>query len=129
MAHAIAPHPALILFAHGARDPEWALPFHRIREIVRGKRPGIAVELAFLESMQPLLADAVAKLAAAGHRRIVIAPLFMAQGAHLKHDLPRLIDAMRADHPGTAIDLLSAIGDVDAILGAISDWLVSEIAR
>lgn len=120
---------ALILFAHGARDPEWALPFHRIREIVTAKKPGIAVELAFLESMQPVLADAVAKLIVAGHQRIVVAPLFMAQGGHLKHDLPRLIDAMRADHPGAVIELLPAIGDVDAILGAISDWLVSEVVR
>ena len=121
--------PALVLFAHGARDPEWALPFQRIRRTVAAKRAGTAVELAFHESMEPTLAAAAAKLAAAGHQRIVVAPLFMAQGSHLKRDLPRIIDALRAEHPGTAFDLLPAIGEVDAVLDAISDWLASEIAR
>ena len=129
MAHATAPPSALILFAHGARDPEWALPFRKIQRTLKAKQPGATVELAFLEFMPPQLVEAVAKLAAAGHKRIVVAPLFMAQGGHLKHDLARILDAMRTDHPGTAIELLPAIGDVDAIIGAISDWLAGEITR
>ena len=48
----------------------------------------------------------------------------MAQGGHLKHDLPKILDAIRAEHRGAEITLLPAIGDVDAILDAISDWLV-----
>ena len=120
---------AIILFAHGARDPEWALPFKKIQRAIKAKQPGTAVELAFLEIMEPPLADAVARLARAGHRRITVAPLFMAQGGHLKHDLPRIIDALRTDHPGTEIKLLPPVGDVDAILNAISDWLVSATAR
>ena len=121
--------PAIILFAHGARDPEWALPLKKIQRTIAKKKPGTAVELAFLEIMEPPLADAVAKLAKAGHKRITIAPLFMAQGGHLKHDLPMILDAIRGEHQGTEITLLPAIGDVDAILDAISDWLVAATAR
>ena len=124
-----APSPAIVLFAHGARDPQWAQPFRKIRRTITRKKPGTAVELAFLEIMEPPLADAVAKLVAAGHKRITVAPLFMAQGGHLKRDLPKILDALRGDHPGTEITLLPAIGDVDAILEAISDWLVSAIPR
>lgn len=116
--------PAIILFAHGARDPAWADPFRKIKRLLEQKRPGTAVELAFLELMDPPLADCVAKLAKAGHRSITIAPLFMAQGGHLKNDLPKILDALRVDHPGTTINLLPAVGDVDAILAAIADWLV-----
>ena len=121
--------PAIILFAHGARDPGWAQPFRKIQRIIAKKNPGIAVELAFLEIMEPPLADAVAKLAEAGYRRITVAPLFMAQGGHLKQDLPKILDAIRAEHRGVEIALLPAIGDVDAILDAISDWLVSAAAH
>ena len=120
---------ALILFAHGARDPEWAQPFRKIQRIMAKKNPGIAVELAFLESMEPPLADAVARLAQAGYKRITVAPLFMAQGGHLKQDLPKILDAIRAEHRGVEIALLPAIGDVDAILDAISDWLVAAAAH
>ena len=71
--------PALVLFAHGARDPRWAEPFQRIQSMLRARRSDAVVELAFLELMQPVLADAIAALVAKGHRRITIAPLFMAQ--------------------------------------------------
>jgi len=119
--------PAIILFAHGARDPEWAQPFRKIKRALEARRPGVTVELAFLELMEPGLPDAVAKLAGS-HRSITVAPLFMAQGGHLKNDLPKILDALRAEHPGVKIELLPAIGDVDAILGAIAGWLVGATA-
>jgi len=68
-------------------------------------------------------------LALASHLSITVAPLFMAQGGHLKNDLPKILDALRAEHPGVKIELLPAIGDVDAILGAIAGWLVGATAR
>ena len=75
---------ALVLFAHGSRDPEWAAPFRKVQERVAAKSPELEVELAFLEFMNrrcrrwrmrspPRIADAS-----------TIAPRFMAQGAHLK---------------------------------------------
>jgi sirohydrochlorin cobaltochelatase len=119
---------AIILFAHGARDPEWAQPFKRIKLLLEARQPGVAVELAFLEIMEPALADAVAKLVSTGCRSIKIAPLFMAQGGHLKNDLPKILDAIRARHPGVELTLLPAVGDVDPVLDAIADWLVSATA-
>jgi sirohydrochlorin cobaltochelatase len=119
---------AIILFAHGARDPDWAQPFRKIQRAIAARQPGTTVELAFLEIMDPALADAVAGLVKAGHTRITVAPLFMAQGGHLKNDLPKILDAIRAEHRGSEITLLPAIGEVDAILDAISDWLVSAAA-
>ena len=121
--------PAIILFAHGARDAEWAQPFRKIQRAIKARRPGTAVELAFLEIMEPPLADAVAGMVKAGHKRITVAPLFMAQGGHLKQDLPKILDAIRAEHPGAAITLLPAIGEVDALLDAIADWLAAAAAR
>lgn len=119
---------AIVLFAHGARDPAWAQPFQRIKARLEARQPGVAVELAFLEIMQPTLADAVAKLVLEGCKSIKIAPLFMAQGGHLKNDLPKILESIRAGHPGVALALLPAVGDVDPILDAIADWLVSATA-
>ncbi len=116
---------ALILFAHGARDPEWAEPVRAIQRRVAARQPGRAVELAFLEFMQPALEETVTRLAAGGHRAVTIAPIFIAQGGHLKHDLPVLLDALRLRHPGVAITLLPALGDAPPVLDAIGDWLVN----
>ena len=118
---------ALILFAHGARDPEWAAPFRKIQQNVAIRCPGLTVELAFLEFMMPALPDAVEMLAAAGHDAITIAPLFMAQGGHLKHDLPLLLAGLRQRFPAATLTLLPAVGDVGVILDAIGNWLVNTV--
>ena len=108
-----------------------AVPTPSFAEMLYGvvAEPSATVELAFLEIMDPSLADAVAGLVKAGHTRITVAPLFMAQGGHLKNDLPKILDAIRAEHRRSEITLLPAIGEVDAILDAISDWLVSAAAN
>lgn len=115
---------ALVLFAHGARDPDWAAPFQSIQRRVAEQRADLTVELAFLELMQPALPEVLEKLARAGCTAITIAPLFMAQGGHLKHDLPLLLQGVRERYPAVTLALLPALGEVDNILDAISVWLV-----
>jgi sirohydrochlorin cobaltochelatase len=134
MAHAVdsAPstkHSALVLFAHGARDAQWSEPFRAIRQAVATRRPDLTVELAFLELMQPALGDCVAQLVRDGHTRITVAPLFLAQGGHLKKDLPRLLKDLSARHTAVKITALSPIGEVTELLNAISEWLVSSTPR
>ena len=119
---------ALVLFAHGSRDPQWAAPFRRVQRKVAADNPDLAVELAFLEMMEPDLLTAIGKLAAEGKSRITVAPLFMAQGAHLKRDLKHLLDEARARDPGLELVLLPAAGEAEPVLDAITGW-VSACAR
>jgi sirohydrochlorin cobaltochelatase len=124
------PATAILLFAHGARDPSWAEPFRRIVARVRQKQSGVRVELAFLELMQPTLASAVAGLAAEGIGHITVVPLFLAQGGHLKEDLPRLLDDIRGHYPSLRIDVTQAIGDSEDLINAIADWaFVQHLSR
>ena len=120
---------ALVLFAHGARDAQWSEPFRAMQKAVAGRRPDLTVELAFLEIMEPGLGACVARLAGEGHGRIVIAPLFLAQGGHLKKDLPRLLKDLESKHPDADISVLPPIGEVTELLDAISDWLVNSAPR
>jgi len=120
---------ALVLFAHGARDAQWSEPFRAIRQAVAARRPDLTVELAFLELMQPTLGDCVAQLTRDGHTRIIVAPLFLAQGGHLKKDLPRLLKDLSARHAAAEITVLPPIGEVTELLNAISEWLVSSATR
>jgi sirohydrochlorin cobaltochelatase len=120
---------ALVLFAHGARDSQWSEPFRAIRQAVATRRPDLSVELAFLELMQPTLGDCVAQLVKGGHTRITVAPLFLAQGGHLKKDLPRMLKDLSVRHSAAEITVLPPIGEVTELLEAISDWLVSSAPR
>ena len=114
----------IVLFAHGARDPEWARPFERIRDRIRTARPEYPIQLAYLELMQPTLEDAVALVVGDGASSVTVFPLFMAQGGHLKEDLPRMLEPLRARHPHVPLSLESAVGDVPEILEAISGWIL-----
>ena len=122
-------HSALVLFAHGARDSQWSGPFRALQRAVSARRPDLDVELAFLELMEPAVGDCVSRLAGSGHRRITIAPLFLAQGGHLKKDLPRMMKGLGAKHPGAEIDVLPPIGEVTELLDAIAGWLVESTPR
>ncbi len=110
----------LILFAHGARDPEWARPLEALRERVSALAPRCGVSLAFLEFMAPGLAEAVADSERQGARAVTVVPVFLAQGGHLKRDLPALVERLRADHPAIAIDVVPAIGEQPAVIEAIA---------
>jgi sirohydrochlorin cobaltochelatase len=59
-----------------------------------------------------------------GASSVTVFPLFMAQGGHLKHDLPRLIAAIRETHPHVPVALESALGDVPEIIDALAGWIV-----
>jgi sirohydrochlorin cobaltochelatase len=114
----------IVLFAHGAKDPHWAEPFAQIRERVRAARPEYPIELAFLEMMTPTLEEAIASVIAEGALTVTVYPLFMAQGGHLRKDLPRILDAIRAAHPRIPISLEPPIGEVPEILEAIAGWIL-----
>ena len=122
----MTPKSAIVLFAHGARDSQWAEPFRKMQSMVREKKPGVPVELAFLELMQPSLDEAIADLAARGIKNISVIPLFMAQGGHLKQDLPLKLAEIRKHHPAISFRISPPIGEAQAILAAIADWICSE---
>ena len=70
---------ALILFAHGARDPRWAEPFQRLQEITQAQLPHTTVALAFLEFMTPDLPTLVAQLVASGCNAVTVVPIFRSE--------------------------------------------------
>jgi sirohydrochlorin cobaltochelatase len=112
---------AIILFAHGAREREWALPFERLRDRLRSS--GLRVELAYLSSMSPTLEEAAAVLAREGAKSVTIVPLFLAQGGHLKEDLPKMVADIRALHPKTEFKITAALGDAPEMMDAMEAWV------
>ncbi|MDH2919119.1 MAG: CbiX/SirB N-terminal domain-containing protein [Sideroxydans sp.] len=117
---------AIVLFAHGARDPEWAQPFEKMRAQIQTRVSDTPVVLAFLELMQPTLGDAIANLEKQGVQQLTLIPMFLARGGHLKNDLPKLIAQIQTQHPNLTLSLSPAIGEVDSILQQLSDWVVRE---
>ena len=111
---------AIILFAHGARDPEWANPLRRVQAAIRQSLSGVPVELAFLEFMAPTLPDCIAALVVAGVRKIVVMPMFIAPGGHLKRDVPEMLTRMRSNYPDVEFLLGEAIGASERVVQAMA---------
>jgi sirohydrochlorin cobaltochelatase len=116
----------LILLAHGSREPRWREPFERLAASLAAAPaphapPDLGVTLAYLELAEPSLADAIADAARAGARHVRVLPLFLAGGAHIERDLPRLLDAARAAHPTLRLEALPPVGEHPSLFALIAD--------
>ncbi|MCX4700958.1 sirohydrochlorin chelatase [Streptomyces sp. NBC_01352] len=85
--------PALVLVAHGSRDPRTLSTVHTLVERVRELRPGLPVHLGHIELNEPLLPDTLASL---GTGEAVLVPLLLSRGYHVKRDIPEMAAAARA---------------------------------
>lgn len=111
---------AIILFAHGARDPAWARPFETMAAHMR-QASSSRVDLAFLELMEPRLEDAIQAQVSAGCERITVVPAFLGAGGHVRRDLPALIDQLRERHPQVRIEATCAIGESPQVMAALAE--------
>ena len=118
---------ALILFAHGARDPRWAQPFEKMQKIAQSSLPDATVELAFLELMEPRLPAVVSHLVERGCSQISVVPVFLGQGGHVLRDLPPMIESLRTQYPNLSLQVSDAVGESPAVLDAIAAYCVSRI--
>jgi len=110
----------LLLFAHGARDSRWALPFEDIADRIRLRAPDVPVVLAYLELMTPGLVEAGHRLAAEGCERVEVVPLFLGAGGHVRRDIPSLLSELEYAHPALHWELRPAIGEVDSVIEAMA---------
>lgn len=102
---------AVILFAHGSRDPLWRLPIEAVAAEIRQQQPDAAVLCAYLELCTPSLQEAAAQLVANGAQHVKVFPLFFGVGKHAREDLPQLMDELKAAHPEIRVDLLPTAGE------------------
>jgi sirohydrochlorin cobaltochelatase len=120
----------LLLFAHGARDSRWALPFEDVAQRVGERAPELPVALCFLEFMTPDLLDGGRRLADAGCQHVDVVPLFLGAGGHVRKDIPDLLDQLALAHPAVRWVLRPAIGEMDAVIEAMAaaalGWLERE---
>jgi sirohydrochlorin cobaltochelatase len=110
----------VLLFAHGARDPDWARPFEQVARELRALRHDIAVQLAYLEFMTPDLGGAADALVAAGCTRIDVVPLFLGAGGHVRRDVPQLFAQLQSSHPGVRFTLHRAAGEAPEVISAMA---------
>jgi sirohydrochlorin cobaltochelatase len=102
---------AIVLFAHGSRDPLWHLPIQAVANQIKQNNPQAQVACAYLELSSPDLDTACKKLIENGVNTISIIPLFFGVGRHAREDLPLLVKTLRDNYPTIHFVLQPAVGE------------------
>ena len=111
---------AIILFAHGARDPAWRRPFDAIADAIKLTQPQVVVEIAFLELMEPRLPQVAQALHQRGCKHLLVIPVFLSQSGHVMRDLPSIVGQIVDRYPGLTISVGPAIGEEQSVINAIA---------
>lgn len=102
---------AIVLAAHGSRDPASSGQFEELVTRVKALDPGRVITHGFLEFNTPTIDEAAREAIAAGAREIVLVPGVLLAATHAKNDLPSELNALRREFPhvtfhyGAAMDL------------------------
>lgn len=117
---------AILLLAHGSRDPAWSAPFVRLRDKVASRAPDAIVVNAYLEHTLPDVLTAARHAVDKGAARIEIVPVFLGPGGHVRSDLPRLAAEARTVLPGIEVTLAAPIGESEVVLDAIAGYCAGD---
>ena len=116
---------AIVLFAHGSRDPLWHRPMQAVAERVAALKPDVMVTCAYLELSTPSLQDAVAKLVRQGCQQVRVVPMFLGVGKHVREDLPVMLQTLRETHPKVLFEHLPAVGEHPDLLDLLAQLAIA----
>ncbi|WP_051966294.1 sirohydrochlorin chelatase [Kitasatospora mediocidica] len=110
--------PTLLVVAHGTRDLAGVATVEALPARIRALRPDLRVELAYLDLVRPSLAEALAEHAARD-APVVLVPLLLSAGYHVRVDIPAVIAAV----PRVRARVAAALGPDPLLATALRDRL------
>ncbi len=118
---------ALILLAHGSREPAATVDLERFAAAVLQHMPQIPtknrVYPAFLSLGSPNLSEVVERSLQDGAVSIDILPIFLFSGSHVLRDIPDLGREMQMRYPHIPIQILPHIGSAPSLAAfTVEKW-------
>ncbi|MCC6134749.1 MAG: sirohydrochlorin chelatase [Candidatus Contendobacter sp.] len=102
--------PAVLLIGHGTRRAAGVAEFHQLAEQLRQALPERKCLSGFLELVDPSVPEALETLWQEGFRRITALPALLLAAGHIKNDIPVILNAFQAEHPGLEITFGADLG-------------------
>jgi len=109
---------AILLVDHGSRSSKANAQLQQVASLVQRHAPGIAIAWAHMELGSPTIEQAMADLAQAGVRDVVVVPYMLAPGRHATEDVPRLVRAAARAQGGLTVRVSECLG-VDDLLAQL----------
>ncbi|MEU9799733.1 sirohydrochlorin chelatase [Streptomyces sp. NPDC051000] len=116
--------PALLVIAHGSRDPRHAATVHALTRRARSLRPGLRVETAYLDFNAPRVDQVLSRLYASGVRDVVALPLLLTRAFHAKTDVPAVLSEACVRLPGLAVRVADVLGPSPLLTAALERRLL-----
>ena len=111
--------PALVILAHGSRDPRSAGTVHALAKHLRELRDDLRIEAAFLDHCPPSPFQVFEKLIADGVEETVVVPLLLSEAYHARVDVPAVIDEARLRYPNLKVIASDVLGYDDSLLDVL----------
>lgn len=111
--------PALLVIAHGSRDPRHAATVGALCARVAALRPDVRVEVGYLDFNAPSVPQVLERLDAEGVREVVALPLLLGRAFHAKSDIPAVLREAGARLPRLAVQHADVLGPSPLLVAAL----------
>ncbi len=109
---------ALLVLVHGSPRPVANNDMYAVVNVVRQQGQFAIVEVGFIDCNLPTIPQAIEVCVAAGAERVIAVPYFLHTGNHVINDLPAMLEAAQARHPGIEFLMGDILGN-DALLAEV----------
>jgi sirohydrochlorin ferrochelatase len=101
---------ALLLIAHGSREPEANADLYHVVGELKKRGPHEIVEASFLELAEPDADEGGRRCVELGAAKVIIVPYFLSAGVHVRRDLTGICDRLAARFPAVPFLLAEPLG-------------------
>jgi sirohydrochlorin cobaltochelatase len=117
----------IMVCGHGSRDEVACREFAHVVDLLRLRLPRWPIEMGYLEFARPILREGLDRLRQRGVRRVLAIPGMLFAAAHVKNDVPSVLNAYAHDH-GLRIDMGRDLGIDGKLLRASCDRIEAALA-
>lgn len=110
-----------LIIAHGSREKKFEAEFLNFLSRFQSHFPGRKVRHAFLDISLPNIPQALESCITDGDDEIVIIPLMIFTGKHIKEDIPNMIQQAKAKHPHVHFHYTGPLADSDVLIYLVED--------
>ena len=117
----MSPKTALVLIAHGSRQPEANADLIHVATELRRRGTYPIVEASFLELAEPTADQAGARCVGQGAERVILVPYFLSAGVHVQRDLTEIRRRLAERFPGVDFRLAQPLGRHPLLLDIVAE--------
>lgn len=111
----------VLVLGHGSKAREADEILARITGMVKEKGSYEVIGMASLQFSSPSLEEGIADMAEKGVQHVIIVPMFIFEGNHVKEDIPEAIKNIEARYPGMKMSLARHMGADSRIADILVD--------